>query len=128
MPGNEAIRPISLDDLTKDSTLTTNVRQDYFVTTYDKVKLALIEYEENKKIAQNWWSYFSMALSFALPCFTAEFQSFLFISAEFLKSFFLIAALFFTILTVIAIIKRIKNRKILSINYCVSRIKNSELK
>ena len=117
----------SLEDLTRNSTLTTNVKQDCFVTTYDKVKLVLIEYEDNKKLAQNWWSYLSMAISFGLPCFTSEFKSFLFFSAEFLKSSFQLAAIVFTVLTIISTIKRIINRKKISIDYCASRIKSSEI-
>jgi len=126
MPDNQTTS-FSLEDITKNSTLTTNVKQDCFVTTYDKVKLVLIEYEDNKKIAQNWWSYLSMAISFALPCFTSDFKPFLFFSAEFLESSFKIAAVFFAVITFISVVKRIKNRKKITIDYCTSRIKSSEI-
>lgn len=127
MPDTETTS-FSLEDLTKNSTLTTNVKQDCFVTTYDKVKLVLIEYEDNKKLAQNWWSYLSMAISFGLPCFTSEFKPFLFFSAEFLESSFKLVAIIFTVLTIVSTIKRIVNRKKVSIDYCASRIKSSEIK
>ncbi|WP_295631798.1 hypothetical protein [uncultured Intestinimonas sp.] len=127
MPDTETTS-FSLKDLTKNSTLTTNVKQDCFVTTYDKVKLVLIEYEDNKKLAQNWWNYLSMAISFGLPCFTSEFKPFLFFSAEFLESSFKLAAITFTVLTIVSTIKRIVNRKKVSIDYCASRIKSSEIK
>lgn len=127
MPDNETTS-FSLEDLTKNSTLTTNVKQDCFVTTYDKVKLVLIEYENNKKLAQNWWSFLSMTISFALPCFTSEFKPFLFFSAEFLESSFQLATLLFAVLTIVSVIKRIINRKKFSIDYCASRIKSSEIK
>lgn len=116
----------SLDDLTQKSTLTTNVQQDCIVTTYDKIKLTLIEYENNKKYAQNWWSYLSIALSFVLPCFTAEFKPFLFFSAEFLKAFFEVMAVVFTAVTIIAILKRVKNRQKITLEYCVNQIKSNE--
>lgn len=116
----------SLEDIKNGSTLTANVQQDCIVTTYDKIKLALIEYEGSKKYAQNWWSYLSMAISFALPCFTADFKPVLFFSAEFLKAVFVVMALMFTIIAIISVYKRVKNRKKITIEYCVNQIKNNE--
>mgnify|MGYP006985835207 CR=1 FL=1 len=115
----------SLADITQTSTLTTNVQQDCIVTTYDKIKLTLIEYEDNKKYAQNWWSYLSIAISFILPCFTADFKPFLFFSAEFLKTFFEVIATISVIVTIFSIWKRIRNRKKITIEYCVNQIKNN---
>ena len=55
---------IDLQDLNKNSTVTANIEQEYIITTYDKVKLILIECEENKKLATSWWTYLGMMLSF----------------------------------------------------------------
>lgn len=117
---------IDLQDLNKNSTVTANIEQEYIITTYDKVKLILIECEENKKLATSWWTYLGMMLSFLFPLFTAEFQPFLSLSADIIKSIFILMSAFFGIVTSIAIIKRIKNHKKISIEYCVDKIKNSK--
>lgn len=117
---------IDLQDLNKNSTVTTNIEQEYIITTYDKVKLILIECEENKKLATSWWTYLGMLLSFLFPLFTAEFQPFLFLSADIIKSIFILMSVFLSVATFAAIIKRILNHKKISIEYCVDKIKNSK--
>ena len=117
---------IDLQDLNKNSTVTANVEQEYIITTYDKVKLILIECEENKKLATSWWTYLGMMLSFLFPLFTAEFQPFLFFSADAIKGIFISMSVFFGIITLIAVIKRFNNRKKITIDYCVDKIKNSK--
>lgn len=121
-------KPITIDiqDLNKNSTITANIEQEYIVTTYDKVKLILIEYEENKKLATSWWTYLGMMLSFLFPLFTAEFQPFWFFSADTIKTIFVLMSVFFGIVTLIAIDKRIKNSEKITIEYCVDKIKNSK--
>lgn len=116
----------SIEDLSKDSTIATNVEQKYIVTTYDKIKLILIDWEKSKKVATEWWTYLGMTLSFLTPIFTAEFKDFLGLSADFLKSLFIILSLVFGILTVVAIFRRILNRKEISIDSCVSKIINKQ--
>lgn len=116
----------SIEDLSKDSTIATNVEQKYIVTTYDKIKLILIDWEKSKKVATEWWTYLGMTLSFLTPIFTADFKDFLGLSADFLKSLFIILSLVFGILTVVAIFRRILNRKEISIDSCVSKIINKQ--
>lgn len=117
---------IDIEDLNKNSTITANVEQEYIVTTYDKVKLILIEYEDNKKLANEWWTYLGMAFSFFLPILTAEFNNFWVFSAATLKAFFLVLSVIFGGLTFISIIRRIKNRKKISIEYCANKIKSTK--
>lgn len=117
---------INLQDLNENSTVTTNVEQEYIVTTCDKVRLILIECEENKKLAASWWTYLGMAFSFVCPLFTAEFQPFLFFSADEIKGFFIFMSILFSILTSVGVYRRIANRKKITIEYCVDRIKNSK--
>ena len=121
------IETFSLADLTEGSTLTTNVQQECFVTTCDKVKLILREYEDDKKWAQNWWNYLAMAISFALPCFTSEFKDFLFFSASTLESLFIIMSTALTIITICSGIKCVRKRKKITIEYCANRIKSDNL-
>lgn len=121
---SNSITSFDLGDLQRNSTLTTNVQQDCIVTTYDKIKLVLIEYEGNKKFAQRWWEYLGMMISFVLPCFTADFKPFLCFSAEFLNSFFIIMSILFAFLAVFSVFRRIKNDKKITIDYCANRIKN----
>lgn len=116
----------SIADLSKDSTIATNVEQKYIVTTYDKIKLILIDWEKSKKVATEWWTYLGMTLSFLTPIFTADFKDFLGLSAEFLRSLFIILSLGFGILTVVAVFRRILNRKEISIDSCVSKIINKQ--
>lgn len=118
----------NLNNLNDSSSLTSNVQQNYIITTYDKLRLALIEYEENRKLSMNWWSYLAMTLSFALPCFSSEFHSFLFLSASQVESFFVIMTILLFGLTIISVIKRFRNRKMITIEYCVNLIRNSDLK
>ena len=116
----------SIEDLNKDSTIATNVGQKYIVTTYDKIKLALIDWEKAKKFATEWWTYLGMTLSFLIPIFTADFKGFLGLSADFLRSLFIVLSLVFGILTIVTIIRRIRNRKEISIDSCVSKIINQQ--
>jgi len=117
---------INLQELNENSTVTTNVEQEYIVTTCDKVRLILIECEENKKLATSWWTYLGMAFSFICPLFTAVFQPFLFFSADEIKGFFILMSILFSILTIIGIYRRITKREKITIEYCVDRIKNSK--
>lgn len=117
---------IDIADLNKKSTITANVEQEYIVTTYDKVKLVLIEYENNKKLANEWWTYLGMALSFFLPIITAEFNEFWIFSAATLEALFLVLSFVFGGLTLVSIIRRIKNGKKITIEYCVNKIKSTK--
>lgn len=119
---------IDIEDLNKNSTITANIEQEYIVTTYDKVKLILIEYEDNKKLANEWWTYLGMALSFFLPILTAEFNDFWIFSAATLEALFLVLSFAFGGLTLISAIRRIKNRKKISIEYCANKIKSTKNK
>ena len=92
----------------------------------NKVKLILIECEDNKRLATSWWTYLGMMLSFLFPLFTAEFQPFLWFSADIIKAIFILMSIFFAVVTLVAIIKRIMKRKKISIEYCAEKIKNSK--
>lgn len=116
----------SVEDLSKNSTIATNVEQKYIVTTYDKIKLILIDWEKSKTVATEWWTYLGMTLSFLIPIFTADFKDFLGLNADFLRSLFIILSLGFGILTLVAIIRRFRNNKEISIDSCVSKIINKQ--
>lgn len=116
----------SIEDLSKDNTIATNVKQKYIVTTDDKIKLILIDWEKSKHIATEWWTYFGLTLSFLIPIFTADFKDFLGLTASFLKSLFIVLSFGFGVLTLIAIIRRICNRKKISIDSCVSKITDAQ--
>ena len=116
----------SIDDLNKNSTITTNVKQKYIITTYDKIKLILIDWEKQRKFATEWWTYLGMTLSFLVPLFTAEFKDFLGFSAEFLKALFIFLSIIFGAITFIAIIRRLYNHKKISIDYCVNEITTTQ--
>jgi len=116
----------SIEDLSKNSTIATNVEQKYIVTTYDKIKLILIDWEKSKTVATEWWTYLGMTLSFLIPIFTADFKDFLGLSADFLRSLFIILSLGFGVLTIVAIIRRFRNHKEISIDSCVSKIINKQ--
>lgn len=116
----------SIEDLSKDNTIATNVKQKYIVTTYDKIKLILIDWEKSKQIATEWWTYLGLTLSFLIPIFTADFKDFLGLNAAFLKSLFIVLSFGFCVLTIIAVIRRICNRKKISIDSCVSKITNTQ--
>lgn len=116
----------SIEDLSKDNTIATNVKQKYIVTTYDKIKLILIDWEKSKQIATEWWTYLGLTLSFLIPIFTADFKDFLGLNAAFLKSLFIVLSFGFGVLTIIAVIRRICNRKKISIDSCVSKITNTQ--
>ena len=116
----------SIEDLSKDNTIATNVKQKYIVTTYDKIKLILIDWEKSKQIATEWWTYLGLTLSFLIPIFTADFKDFLGLNTAFLKSLFIVLSFGFGVLTIIAVIRRICNRKKISIDSCVSKITNTQ--
>ena len=116
----------SIEDLSKDSTIATNVDQKYIITTYDKIKLVLIDWGKSKKVATEWWTYLGMTLSFLTTIFTADFKDFLGLSADFLRSLFIVLSLGFGILTVVAVFRRIHNRKEISIDSCVNKIINKQ--
>ena len=67
-----------------------------------------------------------MVISFGLPCFTAEFNDFWIISASMIEAFFILMTILFAVVTAISIIKRIRNRKKMTIEYCVGRIKGDK--
>ena len=122
---NKALTTITVEDLNKNSTVTTNTEQKYIITTYDKVKLALIEYESNKKYATSWWTYLGMTISFLLPYCTAEFRPIWIFSAELIQASFILISLIFGAITIYSAIKRVKNHKKITIEYCANQIKNN---
>ena len=115
---------IDIQDLNKESTITTNIEQEYIVTTNDKIRLILIDWEKAKKLATEWWTYLSMTLSFLIPLFTADFKAFWIFSAEMMKTIFVLLSVIFGVLTIISIIRRICNRDKISIKHCVNKIMN----
>lgn len=117
---------LSLQDLDRESVVKANIKQEYIVTTDDKLRLVLIEWENNKKSTEMWWTYLAMMLSFLFPCFTAEFKPFMSISAETLEAVSLGLSLFFLVLTFVSVYKIIKNRNKFSIDYCIERITNDK--
>ena len=117
---------IDIQDLNKNSTVATNIEQEYIVITYDKIKLALIEYENNKKYATSWWTYLGVTISFFLPYCTAEFRPIWIFSAELIQASFILVSAAFAVITVFSIIKRVKNHKKITIEYCASQIKNND--
>ena len=124
MATNE-LTTISIDELNKKSTITTNVEQEYIVITYDKLKLILLECENHKKLSSSWWSYLGMTISFLFPCFTAEFKSILGLDAKAIESLFILMSIFWGCITLVSLVRRIVNRKKISIGYCADRIKNN---
>lgn len=117
---------INIDELNKKSTITTNVEQEYIVTTYDKIKLILLECENYKKLSSSWWSYLGMTISFLFPCFTAEFKPFLGLDSTTIKTIFILMSIFWGVITIVSLIRRICNRKKIAIEYCANRIKNNK--
>lgn len=121
---NKPINAFSLNDISTKSTLTANVDQDCFVTTYDKVKLTLIEYEDAKKLSTNWYSFFCMMISFLIPALTVDFKDVWFIDASFFHAAFWLASICFLVVTIVAVGKRIKKRREIKLDYCLQKIKN----
>lgn len=121
---NKQVITFSLNDLPTNSTLTTNVKQECIVTTYDKVKLVLMEYENDKRHSSNWYAYLGMAISFLVPALTAEFKDIWIIEASFVHAAFWLVSIGFLAATVFAIFKRIRKRKKIKIDYCLQRIRN----
>lgn len=119
------LKTINIDELNKKSTITTNVEQEYIVITYDKIKLILFECENYKKLASSWWSYLGMTISFLFPCFTAEFKPFFGVDGKIIESIFILMSIFWGAVTIVSLIRRISNRKKISIEYCADRIKNN---
>lgn len=128
MQTERASTTISIADLNKNSTITTNVEQEYIVTTSDKIKLILIDWEKSKKLATEWWTYFGMTLSFLVPLFTADFKDFLGLNAEFLKALFVFLSVVFGVITLISVIRRLWNHKVITIDHCVGEITKTNKK
>lgn len=128
MPTETPKTTFSIEELSKNSTITTNVEQEYIVTTSDKIKLILIDWEKNKKLATEWWTYLGMTVSFLIPLFTADFKDFFGLNADFIRALFVFLSFVFGTVTIVAVIRRIKNRKKISVDHCVGKITNSNKK
>lgn len=128
MQTEKTMTTISIEELSRNSTITTNVEQKYIITTSDKIKLILIDWEKRKKVATEWWSYLGMALSFIIPLFTADFKDFLGFSAEALKALFVFLSAIFSIMTFVALVRRIWNHKMITVDHCVGEITKSNQK
>lgn len=121
---NKPIESFSLKDLSTNSTLTKNIKQECIVTTYDKVKLVLMEYEEDRRFSSNWYAYLGMTISFLIPALTVEFKDVWIVEASFIHATFWLSSIVFLLVTVFAVIKRFKKRKKIKMDYCLQRIKN----
>lgn len=118
----ENTKSFSLADLSRNSTLTTNVEQDCIVTTRDKIELILTKYEKAKRLT-NWWQYLSMFLTFLVPLITADFHDFIGIEGEFISALFVLLAVASAILTIVSIAKSLRNKEKATIEYCANSIK-----
>ncbi len=119
------LKSLGVGEMLDKSTITNNVQQQFIVTTEDKIRLSLMEVEKNKKYVADRWSYLGMALSFLVPSLTAEFKGFGIINAVFLTTVFWLLSIIFSFLTVFAFIRYCKNKKNISIKYCLDLIKGN---
>ena len=76
-------------DIFDESVIYKNVRQEFVVTTSDKLKLNLIEYQKAIGARKDWLTPFGVFLSLLLTITTAEFKDTLNIGKETWKAFFL---------------------------------------
>ena len=79
-------------------------------TTEDKVRLALKERKEARISSSHFFTYITLLVSFLIPLFTSDFKDLGIIKSEVIKGVFIVLCGLFSILSIIELIKIIKNK------------------
>jgi len=76
---------ISIDlnsELSKNLTVHKNVKQEFILTTTDKIKLVLIERKESMLSGREWWMPLGLLISFVTTLLTADFKDALYLPKD----------------------------------------------
>ena len=97
------------DELSKNLTIHTNVKQEIIITTADKMKLVLTSSKEILTSKRDWWTPAGLFVSFIATLCSADFKDSLGLTKEFWHAIFVILALATIVWLVVTLIKLYKN-------------------
>jgi hypothetical protein len=121
------LSPLAEVDLNKEvlenSVVHTNVGQEFVVTTSDKIRLSLKEYQSALKAQNDWVAPLGIFLALLPSLVAADFKSFIGITAEMWKSLFFLGTIGCIIWLIKTIYWAIKLRKISNIEYIIEKMK-----
>lgn len=119
--------PLAELDLNKEvlenSVVHTNVGQEFVVTTSDKIRIWLKEYQSALKAQNDWFTPLGILLALLPSLVAADFKSFMGITAEMWKSLFFLGTIGCFFWLIITIYWAIKLRKTSNIEYIIEKMK-----
>lgn len=114
------------EEMFKNSSHYTNVRQDFITTTEDKIRLCLIEYQNILKVRNDWIAPAGILMALIATLVVAtDFKEFLNISPEGWKTIFIIGMIISFVILLRSLYYIYTNRKNNGIETIIQKIKES---
>jgi hypothetical protein len=117
---------IRTEDIIKESSIHTNVSQQVIVTTYDKVKLCLIEHQNELNAKNGWIAPIGVFIALLTALVTANFREFLNLPPDTWQALFLLGLALSVVWTIKALygIYKFHNRG--GIEYIIEKLKRPD--
>lgn len=100
------------NELSKNMTIHTNVKQEIIISTSDKIKLVLIKTRKILLSQRDWWTPFGLLISFIATLCTADFKEALGLDKNVWHALFLLLTIASAIWLLIALYKLWKNKNL----------------
>jgi len=114
------------EEIAKQTTIHTNLKQDIFFTTKDKLLLMLRSFQDAIEHKQQIATYGSLALTLIITLVTSETKDALGLSADVWKAVFIVALIFSVILTIRSIYQVHTTKKDRDINNICQKIMSGD--
>jgi hypothetical protein len=119
---------LSLDkELIESSVVHKNVAQEFVVTTSDKIRICLRDYQAALKAQNDWLTPLGILLTLLASLVAADFRQFLGLSSEIWKATFIVGSAICFIWLAHAVCWAIKLRKASDVEYIIERLKKSNV-
>ena len=104
--------------------LNANIEESYIFTTEDKIHILYEEYNKARKSIGDFWTCFGVFISLITTLLTCEFNKVILgLEPSTIKAIFIVSSLVFLVLSIIFVIKWIINRKKITFDFFISKIK-----
>lgn len=116
------------DELSKNLTIHTNIKQEVIITTGDKLRLVLMETKEAFIAQRDWWTPFGLLFAFISTLCTADFRNAFGVSKDIWHAAFVLLAISCAIWLFLKLYKFVKNWNLDNIDNIIEKIKVNQEK
>lgn len=122
---NPSLSVIFGDEIVKKSSIYPNLSQEFIITTTDKVKISLIEFQRAINAKNDWITPFGILLALISSLIAADFKRFLGLDPNVWQAIFIIGSAVCLFWLIRAIIMSIRLRGRSEMNYVICQLKQS---